>query len=283
MLRGLICGDVHILGVFLGRLLGWFLGFTLIRTAALVATLRGSLGLWLRGSVLSLWLLLRRIGLRLVLLGRFCGRGVRHHLRRFLDGDELRVVFHLQRLLVFARLAGHGLVVHLRNADGLYLLRLSRFVEVRRLKERIALRQFHLVEVLGIEVLVVLIAERLADQLLVFRTNDDRYRLAVGLSYDGLVGEELTRILVGLLEVEESCETHLSHAPHFLDLNFKIAHEEVGEVEPRHLEEQFVLIERVGAIDKHEDEVDVAIGRELHLLDAVAIVEHDGPSRPDVA
>ena len=54
LLRGFTLGDVYIFGVFMGRLLGWFLGFTLIRTAALVASLRGSLGLWLRGSDLSL-------------------------------------------------------------------------------------------------------------------------------------------------------------------------------------------------------------------------------------
>ena len=53
LLRGFTLGDVYIFGVFMGRLLGWFLGFTLIRTAALVATLRGSLGLWPAGASLA--------------------------------------------------------------------------------------------------------------------------------------------------------------------------------------------------------------------------------------
>ena len=61
-----------------------------------------------------------------------------------------------------------------------------------------------------------------------------------------LVLVELACILQSLVVVSESAHHHAVHAVEFVDDDIEVAHDEVREVEARKLEEQLVLVERVG-------------------------------------
>ena len=157
----------------------------------------------------------------------------------------------------------------------------ARSSHLSRFGEQVALGDGQRREVLGVEVLVVLVGEGGADELQVGVADDD----AVGLSYllhHARRVVELACILVRLVEASESAELHLVQTFYLADFYVEVAHDEMGEIELRHLEQQFVLVDGVGMIDQQELEVCYAVGGELACLYAIAVVEYGRPSGPHV-
>ena len=97
-----------------------------------------------------------------------------------------------------------------------------------------------------------------------------------------IVGIELFGILVRLVEIAEPSDGHQVQTVVVYDIQFEVTHDEVGEVETRHLEQQLVLVERVGMVGEDKGEVGDAVGDEFPRLDGVTVVEHGGTTAPYV-
>ena len=68
-----------------------------------------------------------------------------------------------------------------------------------------------------------------------------------------------------------------------VDCNIEVADEITREVELCHLIKQFVLIHRVGLIDKHEVELRVALGTQWLRLELRTVAQHLTPSCPYIS
>ena len=133
-----------------------------------------------------------------------------------------------------------------------------------------------------VERIVVVVAEVGAQELQVLGADEDgAARLCQPC--DGGIAVELTGILQHLVVAVEAADAHASQSVDVLDLDVEVARYETGEVEARHLEEELVLVDGVGLIGKHEDEVDIALDLELTGSDGVAVAHDDGAPRPHVA
>ena len=84
----------------------------------------------------------------------------------------------------------------------------------------------------------------------------------------------LVGILACFVEVAESADFHAMQTLYILDIDVEVTSQIRGEVVFRHLEEQLVLVQRVGSVSQHKQEVSVAVGAECLLLGGVLVVEH---------
>ena len=137
-------------------------------------------------------------------------------------------------------------------------------------------------EMLGVELLIVIIAELLAQEFHVVAADEDDACFPCQPHDVGLT-LHLAGILVRLVEIAETREFHQMDAVGIFDFDIEVAHHERGEVEARHLEEQLILIERVGRVGDDKEEIFVAVGHESAGSDGVAVVEHGGTAAPHIA
>ena len=133
----------------------------------------------------------------------------------------------------------------------------------------------------GIELLIVAVAELLAEQFQVGSADEQDARF-LGELHDGLVGKSLLCILVGLVEVAQTGNLHQPHAFLSFDGDVEVAHDEAGEVEPCHLVEQLVLVHRVGRVGDDEEELGVALVAQFSGRNRVAVAEHGGSPAPHI-
>ena len=82
--------------------------------------------------------------------------------------------------------------------------------------------------------------------------------------------------------VAESFEAHAAESVDFFNVQVKITHQKIGEVETCHLEEQLVFVDRVGLVSDEQDEVGVTFGFKDAGSYRVAVGEHIATSFPHV-
>ena len=155
-------------------------------------------------------------------------------------------------------------------------------VDVGRLGKQLVGANLERCEVLVVELVVVVVAELLAEQRQIGLADDDGAALSEQ-SYDALLLVEGTGILQCFVVVSESGYLHEVQSAVFFDVDVEVAHHVVGEVVFCQLIEQLVFVERVGLVGNHEDEVDIAVGRELARGNGVAVGQDGGATFPDTA
>ena len=160
-----------------------------------------------------------------------------------------------------------------RLRDGLFGIGLPLIANLVRLVEQVFGIDLDGCEVLDVELVVVVVAILLAKQFGVLGADNDRPCLSHS-SDNTLLLMNFPGILVCLVEEPESRDLHKVNAVGLFYLDIEIPHDEGREIEPCHLEEQLVLVERVGVIGQDEEEFLVAVGCELPGSNGVAVVEH---------
>ena len=133
-----------------------------------------------------------------------------------------------------------------------------------------------------VEVLVILITIICLEQLLVLVADDYGLRLC-GKLRQRLRIVHLAGILIGLVEAAETAELHLMETVEVGYFYVEVAHNEVGKVKLRHLEEQLILVDRVGTIYQKELEIGQTVGRECLPLGCIVVVKHYVSPCPHVA
>ena len=137
-------------------------------------------------------------------------------------------------------------------------------------------------EVLLIELVVVVVAVLRAEQLEVGVTDNYGARLGRHTGYIG-VAVKLARVLQRLVVAKEAVYNHALQAALLVGRYVEVAHDEVGEIEPRKLEKQLVRIYGIRLVDQEERERRVAFGNERARGDGVAVVEYNRAPLPNVA
>ena len=72
------------------------------------------------------------------------------------------------------------------------------------------------------------------------------------------------------------------HSAYVLDSNVEVANQIAREVITGYIEQQTVLVDRVGSVDRHVDERSVALSRQLSGCNRVAVGKHGGTSLPHI-
>ena len=85
-----------------------------------------------------------------------------------------------------------------------------------------------------------------------------------------------------LVETSESRQLHLVQTFNIFYFYIEIAYIETCEIESCHFKQQLVFRYRVGVVHQKELEIDISVWRELHLFNAVAIVQDIGAIVPDI-
>ncbi len=133
-----------------------------------------------------------------------------------------------------------------------------------------------------VELVVVVITQLRAEQLLVLVADNDRTAF-VGKGENLLVGKELSCILQSFIVVAESANDHTLQSFHLLGSNGKVSHDKVREVVFCQFIEQLVLVNRVSLVSNDEREVNIPFRSELTCFYRIAVAHHHTSSCPDVA
>ena len=134
-------------------------------------------------------------------------------------------------------------------------------------------------EVLAVEFIVVIVTELLAEKFQIVAADDDASGFLHPAEDVGLL-VHFRSILMGFVEESETRDFHQVDAVGIFNLDVEVPHDKGGEVEPGHLKQQLVLVERVGMVGQNEQEFFVTVGDELAGGDGVAVVEHNRTSAP---
>ena len=132
-----------------------------------------------------------------------------------------------------------------------------------------------------VELLIVLITELLTEQRQVLLADNDGSALPQSF-YDVLLLIELAGVLQSLVEITEARYLHATEPLDILDLDVEVAHHVAREVVACQLEEQLVLVHRVGLVGNHEDEVGIRVGRQLACGNGIAVAQHDTSAAPHI-
>ena len=132
-----------------------------------------------------------------------------------------------------------------------------------------------------VETVVVVVAELLSEQLAVLLA----YYHAASVSHKlchGLLTVQLSGVLQSLVVVAETAYSHAMHSAHVLDGYVEVANQIAREVVTGYIEQQTVLVDRVGSVNRHVYERSVALSRQLSGCYRVAVGKHGGTSLPHI-
>ena len=98
----------------------------------------------------------------------------------------------------------------------------------------------------------------------------------------GLLTVQLSGVLQSLVVVAETAYGHTMQSAYVLDGNVEVANQIAREVVTGYIEQQTVLVDRVGSVNRHVDERSVALSRQLSGGNRVAVGKHGGTSLPHI-
>ena len=151
--------------------------------------------------------------------------------------------------------------------------------DLSRLVKQVDLDRLHWSEVLQIELIIVAIGILSAQQREVLLTDEIGARLTQE-AHNLCLMQYIVCIEACLVVITETCDLHEMNAVAFFDVDIKVADKIGCEVELRHLEEQLVLVDRVGLIGKEEHEVGLSFWTEGLLCRLLVLIEYGAASLP---
>ena len=217
------------------------------------------------GCALSILLLLRLFGYSHRIIGRCL---VVSLLLCNDDGCRGVLLFQFWVLIGF---------LFVRGCRGLFLFG----DDLCRLVKQVCLDRLHWGEVLQIELVVVAIGILGAQQREVLLADEIGARLTQK-AHNLCLMQYIVGIEACLVVITETCDLHEMDAVAFFDVDIKVADKIGCEVELRHLEEQLVLVDRVGLIGKEEHEVGLSLWAEGLLCGLLVLIEYGAASLPYV-
>ena len=217
------------------------------------------------GCALSILLLLRLFGYSHRIIGRCL---VVSLLLCYDDGCRGVLLFQFWVLIGF---------LFVRGYRGLFLFG----DDLCRLVKQVCLDRLHWGEVLQIELVVVAIGILGTQQREVLLADEIGARLTQK-AHNLCLMQYVVGIEACLVVITETCDLHEMDAVAFFDVDIKVADKIGCEVELRHLEEQLVLVDRVGLIGKEEHEVGLSLWAEGLLCSLLVLIEYGAASLPYV-